>query len=447
MRHFRAFFIVIVMLVVGAAHAQEAVSITLFLDEDSLTMLVPESGLVSLDGIGLEVDTGAGLVTRFLQDYPSFRGLPFDSLPTPICLRLERSQSDAPLPISCPAQANRLFIQTLANADIFWFDSATNQGRTVRLMRRSEVLDFCAAGQSECSLQYIPLQAFTTPSPVLTNTPIGGSSGQIAFVSMRDGNEEIYLMNADGSNPINLTNNLSRDLFPIWSSDGSKIIFLTDRDGDWDYFVMGADGSNPTNVTRDRLHSWSNATFSPDGTKIAFSLWENDNTRYNIFLINLDGSESRSLTDMTGDELYPAWSPNGDFIAYSSGSDDDRHIYLMHADGTNKVDLTAIIAPDVHQVIHSVPKWSPDSKQLIFEEFTENRWEIYTLTLSDFQVQTLTDNNVTDRNPSWSPDGSLIAFDSWRAENWDIIIMNADGSNSTRITSGEGDNMQPVWRP
>ena len=92
----------------------------------------------------------------------------------------------------------------------------------------------------------------------------------IAFVSTRDGTEEIYAMNPDGSNQTRLTNNSARDGRPVWSPDGTKIAFRSDRDGNEELYIMGFDGSNQTNVTNllgeEWLHSWS-----PDSTKIAFT--------------------------------------------------------------------------------------------------------------------------------------------------------------------------------
>jgi dipeptidyl aminopeptidase/acylaminoacyl peptidase len=105
-----------------------------------------------------------------------------------------------------------------------------------------------------------------TPSPIPpspTSTPLGGGSGQIAFVSDRDrvNGNEIYVMNADGSNPINLSNNPAKEDHPSWSPDGKLIVFDSDRDGNTEIYVMNADGSNPTNVTNnsgyDNLPSWS----------------------------------------------------------------------------------------------------------------------------------------------------------------------------------------------
>src|SRR5215216_3885635 len=102
-----------------------------------------------------------------------------------------------------------------------------------------------------------------------------GPNGQIAFVSLSDGNDEIYVMNADYGEEINLTNDPADDLSPSWSPDDEKIAFSSFRDStegsdNEEIYVMNADGSGQTSLTDDpafdRFASWS-----PDGEKIAFS--------------------------------------------------------------------------------------------------------------------------------------------------------------------------------
>ena len=84
------------------------------------------------------------------------------------------------------------------------------------------------------------------PLPYPHQHPLGGGSGLIAFVSDRDGNQEIYVMNADGSGLTSLTNNAADDYDPAWSPDGRQIAFYSDRDGNWEIYLMNADGSGLT---------------------------------------------------------------------------------------------------------------------------------------------------------------------------------------------------------
>ena len=163
---------------------------------------------------------------------------------------------------------------------------------------------------------------------------------RIAFVSNRDGNPEIYVMNADGSAPTRLTNSpniwVSEDIEPVWSPDGQRIVFVSDRDEPYDLYVMNADGSGQTRLTRDNARELGPA-WSPDGSKIALS------KTLEIWVMNPDGTQPVNLTNTPGvSEYSPSWSPNGAQIAFSSDRDglNTRAIYVMNADGSGATRLT-----------------------------------------------------------------------------------------------------------
>ena len=129
--------------------------------------------------------------------------------------------------------------------------------------------------------------------PTIDHAAVAGVNGKIAFVSVRDGNREIYLMNADGSGQTNLTNDQAEDDDPAWSPDGSKIAFSSNRSGTFDIYVMNADG---TGVTQVASGAGGNASprWSPSGTKIAFT--SNRDGRSHIYVMNADGSAVTMLT-------------------------------------------------------------------------------------------------------------------------------------------------------
>ncbi len=178
-----------------------------------------------------------------------------------------------------------------------------------------------------------------------SNTFMGDWSpdgSKLVFQSNRDGNFEVYVMNADGSNPVNLTNNatagLNNDSQPSWSPDGTKIAFHSNRDGNSNIHVMNADGSNVVNLTGSSLAEESAPRWSADGTKIAF---QSDRAAFprpgvarnlEIYRMNADGSNVKQLTyndydaaegpatlNLTGFDLNPAWSPDGTRIVFHSG--------------------------------------------------------------------------------------------------------------------------------
>ena len=134
-----------------------------------------------------------------------------------------------------------------------------------------------------------------------------GEIGKIAFAR----NNEIYVMNADGSGATNITNNAVFDGQPAWSPDGTKIAFFTNRDSTDEIYVMSADGSDPTRLTfnteSDEYPAWS-----PDGAKIVFTSARDGNKE--IYVVNADGSGLARLTAHPANDKRPAWSPDGKCI-------------------------------------------------------------------------------------------------------------------------------------
>ena len=248
---------------------------------------------------------------------------------------------------------------------------------------------------------------------------------RIAFHSYRDGDWDIFLMNAAGYNPRRLTHSSASDAFPAWSPDGTQIAFHSHRTGDWDIFLMNADGSNRRRLT-DNSASDRRPVWSPDGTQIAFVSDRTGND--DIFLMDADGEDEylRRLTNDSGPDQSPAWSPDGTQIAFHSHRG-DWDIFLMNADGSNPHRLTYSIASD------TFPAWSPDGTQIAFQSYRDGDSDIYVMDADGSNLRRLTNNSASDREPAWSPDGTQIAFhydrggaeDEW--DDWDIYVMDLLG--------------------
>ena len=287
-----------------------------------------------------------------------------------------------------------------------------------------------------------------TTTPTITNTPtatatplptwVGGGSGQIVFVSKRDGNNEIYLMNVDGSNPVRLTSDAANDSFPQFSPDGSKIVFYTNRHGDNEIYAMNADGSDPVRLTNNAANDYSPA-WSPDGTQIIFVSNRDGNNR--LYVMSANGSVPALLTDSRAGHESPVWSPDGQKIAFSSNRDGNYEIYAMNADGSDPIRLTDEFADD------SYPVWSPDGTKIAFSSNRDGNFEIYLMNIDGSNPIRLTDNTADDTSPAWSPDGTQLTFTSVRDGNTEIYLVYADGSSTTRLTDNPSVDFAASWQP
>ena len=173
---------------------------------------------------------------------------------------------------------------------------------------------------------------------------------KIAFVSNRDGKLEIYVMNADGTGQTRLTNTppniftVGTSHRPEFSPDGSRIVFASDRasnaeDGyNEEIYIMNADGTGVTRLTN-ALRRDTSPSFSPDGSRIVFQSTRDGFNVFEIYVMSTNGSVPLRLTE-TGDNDTPAFSPDGSRIAFNSTRDDSRdHIFVMNADGSNETRL------------------------------------------------------------------------------------------------------------
>ena len=170
-------------------------------------------------------------------------------------------------------------------------------------------------------------------------SPLGDS---ILFESKRDGDYDIYVMDADGQNQTPLTKNDADDRLPEWSPDGQQIAFESDRDGDNDIWIMDANGDNPEPLTSKDTDDGA-PVWSPDGEEILYRSGAGGEGGHQAWVIGIDGSGDEPLTDEPFDVRSPAWSPDGEQIVFASERKNGYYdLFIMEVDGGGRRLLTSL---------------------------------------------------------------------------------------------------------
>ena len=272
---------------------------------------------------------------------------------------------------------------------------------------------------------------------------------RIAFVSRYDGNDNIYMMNTDGSNVTQLTSDPFQyfyilrdptDTDPAWSPDGKQIAFISGRSGSLlnrqalNIYVMDANGRNVVQLTgrsKDSLPSYGYAhpAWSPDGKRIAFGYGDA------IYVMNADGTSPVKITDVYQfypSEISPSWSPDGKSITFMEDGANGSDIYIIRTDGSGRRQLTR------NFIILADPAWSPDGKKIMFAGRAKSCTDCksyfcvtrptgaYPVKLAEYPSE----NFQYKGHITWSPNGDQIALSDSGA----IYVMNADGSDLKYLT-------------
>ena len=228
---------------------------------------------------------------------------------------------------------------------------------------------------------------------------------RISFISSRGGNFDLWVMNADGSNPQRLTDHAAADYDPIWAPDGQSMIFSSERDSRSDLYRLWLKDRRVDRLTHHFVGRAIMPTVSPDGRSVAFAaqtlqrlqFWE-----FQVHVLDLTTGKTRAL-DNSGGACWPSWSPDGRQLANVLLAKEPSTIQLRHPDGSGVRELPAM------------PKM----------------WHYY---------------------PDWSKDGKWIALSvspqHHQGEDWDLAFAPADGSRPpVRLTTGPGNDRLPDWKP
>ena len=207
-------------------------------------------------------------------------------------------------------------------------------------------------------------------------------NGQIVFETNRDGNDEIYVMDANGNHLRNLTQHPARDIRPDWSPDGKQIAFVSNRSGNEEILIGNEE----------------------------------------IYVMDVDGGNLRNLTRHSDLDSYPDWSPDGNRILFLSNRDGGINTYVMDADGQNVRRLTNY-PPDGE--FADGPEWAPDGRQIVFEGVKVEGSGIYVMDINGRNLHPVSPSEAGFRkgHAAWSPDGKQIVYFVWKMNDFNFSKM------------------------
>ncbi len=286
---------------------------------------------------------------------------------------------------------------------------------------------------------------FLRPSPDGTRLAFYASIGQCY---------DIWVMDLDGSALTQLTGVAAYERcneMPHWSPDGSKIAFDSSRHPElgWDAYVINADGTGVVNVsnnpsTDQATYNESVDGWSPDGRVVLDSFRDGTERTY---LVNADGTGLEPLF-ASGDYLRPEWSPDGTKVLASSDRDGNRDLYVMNADGTGAVNLTHDPAWDGPSR-WAPGSWSPDGTKIAFYSMRTGDQEVFVVDADGTGLVNVSDDPAQDVFLDWSPDGARVLFASDRSGDQELYVVNVDGTGLTPLAylSNVDGPPQAIWLP
>ncbi len=284
-------------------------------------------------------------------------------------------------------------------------------------------------------------------------SPVWSPNGAyLAYISRRDGNDDIYILDMDSLALRNLTNHAATDQLPVWSPDSRQLAFVSDRDGNSEVYIANI-GSNETHNLSMHDGNDNLPTWSPDGTRIAFESIRCCGSP--IFIADMTQGQVYPLgpPDEPLDGRQPIWSPDGEQVLFLRVRGDARNVLLdtvevfaIDADGSNLRPFVDTGADEGSLI------WSPNGETLALLLFLEEGREIYLVNRDGHQGHLLIyDCHALSGNwtgmPSWSPNSEQLAFESECGGSSEIYVVDTNGKNLRRLTHNAARDSFPAWRP
>ena len=291
-------------------------------------------------------------------------------------------------------------------------------------------------------------------SPVFAKAP---TTPKILFTSARDGNYEVYSMNPDGSEQINLTQHRAQDLDATWSSTGEKILFTSDRGGKRDLYLMNPDGSNVRRVFKFKTVEWRiSATWSPDGKQFAYQHWDRDgvgNGTTGIYIATFGEQD----VELLGKYSSPAWSPDGTEIACGAADPVGTWIILVDV----RTQKRERLLPKKSLPWQRQPSWSATGDKLAFagnrqavpvilDRDLHNAWmdrqTIFVVNRDGTGLTQLVDEAGPKASyPVLSPNGEEVLYTQKTKGFLQIFKIDVNSGVQTQLTHVAGRNLGGDW--
>ena len=270
----------------------------------------------------------------------------------------------------------------------------------------------------------------------------GVAGTEIAFISDRTGEREVYVMDADGGRPRRATSGRSIKTFPDWMPDGRAILYSSYQDRSIPGLFLTSRGDYDPGPILTRVLPGQpkyRGVFGPEGQYLAVVTSHSGTTE--LYRVDRTGREVKRLTRNRSIDISPTWSPDGKWLAFVSDRSGAPHLYIMDRDGGNLRRLSFTGS------YNTSPAWSPDGRWIAYETRVGGQFDIWLIDPSGEVNVPLVTHPRSDESPSWSPDSRRLVFSSTRRGRADLYSVDLRGQDLRRLTKKQGENLQPDWGP
>lgn len=285
-----------------------------------------------------------------------------------------------------------------------------------------------------------PAPPLVSATPVMPGpSPVAG--GTLAFSMRHAGNSDIYLLTQESGQLLRLTHDPGDDRDPAWSPDGRFLAFASRRGGGWDLYTMEMTSGTVLRVTRTQVFK-AGPSWSPDGRWLAYESYRDGNL--DLYVLDVQSGEEQRVTHDPEPDYSPAWSPDGRHIAFTSYRDQNQDLYVLSLDDASVTNLTR--TPNQNE---DYAAWSPTGEFLAYSAGVRGGETIWRI---PFDTEAAARGELrpllfgVGGMPTWSPDGQSLAFVYRQEATTYLIAADTRGWGLTQEGFSSSDTMgRPHW--